>query len=266
MKAFITAAAMSLMLGAPVLAEEKRGEKMAPFSPTQLSVEDVQSVAPALARFGSEVLTEDLWARNELSRRDRSIVTVAILIARHQSAELKHYVDVALDNGVTAAEISEIVTHLAFYSGWPNAMSAVAVTKDIFIARGIGREQLASASPELLPLNQAMEKQRSTTVEQNVGAISPGLVKFTTQPLFLDLWQRPGLKPRDRSLVTVSALIAAGQSAQIGYHLNRAMDNGLTAEEAGEVVAHAAFYAGWPNAFSAVAVVSEVLRARGLAG
>lgn len=266
MKAFITAAAMSLMLGAPVLAEEKRGEKMAPFSPTQLSVEDVQSVAPALARFGSEVLTEDLWARNELSRRDRSIVTVAILIARHQPAELKHYVDVALDNGVTAAEISEIVTHLAFYSGWPNAMSAVAVTKDIFIARGIGREQLASASPELLPLNQAMEKQRLTTVEQNVGAISPGLVKFTTQPLFLDLWQRPGLKPRDRSLVTVSALIAAGQSAQIGYHLNRAMDNGLTAEEAGEVVAHAAFYAGWPNAFSAVAVVSEVLRARGLAG
>lgn len=266
MKAFITAAAMSLMLGAPVLAEEKRGEKMAPFSPTQLSVEDVQSVAPALARFGSEVLTEDLWARNELSRRDRSIVTVAILIARHQPAELKHYVDVALDNGVTAAEISEIVTHLAFYSGWPNAMSAVAVTKDIFIARGIGREQLASASPELLPLNQAMEKQRSTTVEQNVGAISHGLVKFTTQPLFLDLWQRPGLKPRDRSLVTVSALIAAGQSAQIGYHLNRAMDNGLTAEEAGEVVAHAAFYAGWPNAFSAVAVVSEVLRARGLAG
>jgi 4-carboxymuconolactone decarboxylase len=74
-----------------------------------------------------------------------------------------------------------------------------------------------------------------------------------------------GLKPRDRSLVTVSALIAAGQSAQIGYHLNRAMDNGLTAQEAG-IVAHAAFYAGWPNAFSAVAVVSEVLRARGLAG
>ena len=103
-------------------------------------------------------------------------------------------------------------------------------------------------------------------MEHNFGAISPGLVKFTAQPLFLDLWQRPGLKPRDRSLVTVSALIAAGQSAQIGYHLNRAMDNGLTAHEAGEIVAHAAFYAGWPNAFSAVAVVGEVLRARGLEG
>ncbi|HID2077302.1 TPA: carboxymuconolactone decarboxylase family protein [Klebsiella oxytoca] len=266
MKAFIAAAAMSLMLGAPVQAEEKRGEKMVPLSPTVLSAEDVQSVAPALVRFGSEVLIDDLWQRSELSRRDRSIVTVAILIARNQPAELKQYVDVALDNAVTPVEISEIITHLAFYSGWPNAMAAVAVTKDIFAARGIRREQLASASPELLALNQAAENQRSSTVEHNFGAISPGLVKFTAQPLFLGLWQRPGLKPRDRSLVTVSALIAAGQSAQIGYHLNRAMDNGLTAQEAGEIVAHAAFYAGWPNAFSAVAVVGEVLHARGLAG
>ncbi|HEC2163114.1 TPA: carboxymuconolactone decarboxylase family protein [Klebsiella oxytoca] len=266
MKAFIAAAAMSLMLGAPVQAEEKRGEKMVPLSPTVLSAEDVQSVAPALVRFGSEVLIDDLWQRSELSRRDRSIVTVAILIARNQPAELKQYVDVALDNAVTPVEISEIITHLAFYSGWPNAMAAVAVTKDIFAARGIRREQLASASPELLALNQAAENQRSSTVEHNFGAISPGLVKFTAQPLFLDLWQRPGLKPCDRSLVTVSALIAAGQSAQIGYHLNRAMDNGLTAQEAGEIVAHAAFYAGWPNAFSAVAVVGEVLHARGLAG
>lgn len=88
------------------------------------------------------------------------------------------------------------------------------------------------------------------------------LVKFTADPLFLDLWQRPALTPRDRSLVTVSALIAAGQSAQIGYHLNRAMDNGLSAEEAGEVVARAAFYAGWPNAFTAAPVVGEVLRSR----
>lgn len=65
--------------------------------------------------------------------------------------------------------------------------------------------------------------------------------------------------PRDRSLITVSALIASGQSAQIGYHLNRAMDNGLSAEEAGEIVTQAAFYAGWPNAFTAAPVVGEVL-------
>jgi 4-carboxymuconolactone decarboxylase len=141
-------------------------------------------------------------------------------------------------------------------------MSAIAVTKNVFADRGITPDQLPPASPQLLPLNEEAERQRATAVEKNVGVISPGLVQFTTDPLFLDLWQRPGLAPRDRSLVTVSSLIASGQSAQITYHLNRAMDNGLTVEEAGEVVAHTAFYAGWPNAFSASAVVGEVLRNR----
>ncbi|HAN6680532.1 TPA: carboxymuconolactone decarboxylase family protein, partial [Escherichia coli] len=177
-------------------------------------------------------------------------------------AELKHYIDVALDSGVTPAELSEIITHLAFYSGWPNAMSAVSVTKAVFETRGVTPDALPDASPDLLPLNQEAEKQRSETVEKNVGPISPGLVKFTADPLFLDLWQRPALKPRDRSLITVSALIASGQSAQIGYHLNRAMDNGLSVEEAGEIVTQAAFYAGWPNAFTAAPVVGEVLNNR----
>jgi len=92
--------------------------------------------------------------------------------------------------------------------------------------------------------------------------VSPGLVQNTTDVLFRDLWLRPDLAPRDRSLVTVSALIASGQSAQITYHMNRAMDNGLTPEEAGEVVTHLAYYAGWPNAFSAVSVVKDVIEKR----
>ncbi|NIF35466.1 4-carboxymuconolactone decarboxylase [Enterobacter sp. Tr-810] len=227
-----------------------------------LSDADIQSVSPALVRFGNDVIANELWQRNDLSARDRSIVTLAILIARNQPAELKHYVEVALECGVTPAEISEVITHLAFYSGWPNAMAAIAVTKDIFRARGVSPDALPQAKPPLLPLNEEVERLRAETVKKNVEPVSPGLVKFTADPLFLELWQRPALAPRDRSLVTVSALIASGQSAQIGYHLNRAMDNGLTAQEAGEIVAHAAFYAGWPNAFSAVGVVGEVLQGR----
>ncbi|MBL0576871.1 carboxymuconolactone decarboxylase family protein [Aeromonas caviae] len=224
-----------------------------------LSEDDIQSVSPALARFGRETISEDLWQRNALSARDRGMITVAMLIARNHPGQLKHYIEVALDCGVTPTEVSEIITHLAFYAGWPNAMSAISVTKIIFETRGITPDALPEASPALLPLNQEAEQQRSDIVEKNVGPISPGLVKFTAYPLFLDLWQRPALKPRDRSLITVSALIASGQSAQIGYHLNRAMDNGLSAEEAGEVVTQAAFYAGWPNAFTAASVVGEVL-------
>ncbi len=230
--------------------------------PSALATTDILSVSPALARFGREVISQDLWQRDVLSRRDRSMVTVAMLIAKNQAAELGHYIEVALDGGVTVAEISEVITHLAFYAGWPNAMSAVSVTLPIFQSRGVMADRLPEASAELLPLNQQAEKQRAETVEKSVAPVSPGLVRFTADPLFLDLWQRPALQPRDRSLVTVSALIASGQSGQIAYHLNRAMDNGLTAEEAGEVVAQAAFYAGWPNAFSAAPVVGEVLRAR----
>jgi len=75
-------------------------------------------------------------------------------------------------------------------------------------------------------------------------------------------WLRPDLAPRDRSLATVSALIASGQVAQITYHLNRAMDNGLTQTQAAEVVTHLAFYAGWPNAFSALPVAKDVFEKR----
>jgi 4-carboxymuconolactone decarboxylase len=99
-------------------------------------------------------------------------------------------------------------------------------------------------------------------VEQLFGKVAPGLVQNTTEVLFRDLWLRPDLAPRDRSLVTVSALIASGQVAQITYHLNRAMDNGLTQQQAGEVVAHLVFYAGWPNAFSALPVLKDVLEKR----
>jgi 4-carboxymuconolactone decarboxylase len=227
-----------------------------------LSVDDIRSVSPALARYADQDLVKGLWARPQLSPRDRSIVTLSILIARNQPADLPNYLNTALDNGVTPTEISEIITHLAFYAGWPNAMSAIAVAKTVFAQRGIGADQLPSASPQLLPLDEATEAQRAATVDANVGPVSPGLVQFTTDPLFRDLWLRPGLSPRDRSLVTVSALIANGQAAQIPYHLNRAMNNGLTQEQAGEVIAQAAFYAGWPNAFSAAGVAGEVFKSR----
>ena len=186
-------------------------------------------------------------------------MTVAALIARNQTIEMPYYFNRALDNGVKPRELSEIITHLAFYSGWANAMSAVAVAKHIFAERKIGAEQLPAASPSPLPLDEGAEAKRAANVQQLFGQVAPGLVQNTTDVLFRDLWLRPDLAPRDRSLVTVSALIASGQVAQIKYHLNRAMENGLTQEQAGEVVTHLAFYAGWPNAFSALPVVKEVL-------
>jgi 4-carboxymuconolactone decarboxylase len=227
-----------------------------------LTYDDVRSVSPALEHYTREPLLGGLWKHPELSPRDRSVVTVAAIIARIQTYEMPVHFALALDNGVKPAELSEIITHLAFYAGWGNAMAAVSVAKDVFRQRGIGIDQLPPVKDKPLPLNEEAEKQRATQVGNNFGAVSPGLVQNTTDLLFRDLWLRPALAPRDRSLVTVSALIANGQTAQIPYHLNRAMDNGLTKEEAKEVLTHVAFYAGWPCAFSALPVVKDVFEKR----
>ncbi|WP_349254081.1 carboxymuconolactone decarboxylase family protein [Bradyrhizobium sp. CB1717] len=224
--------------------------------------EDIRAVAPALEGYAQKVLKDELWKRPGLSVRDRSIVTVAALIARNQTVELPTYLGLALDGGVKPSEISEIITHLAFYTGWANAMGAIPAARDAFRSRNIGADQLPPASGPQLPLDEATEKQRASRVGEQFGQITPSLVQYTTDVLFRDLWLRPALAPRDRSLVTVSALIATGQVAQITYHLNRAMDNGLTREEAGEVLGHLAFYAGWPNAFSAAPVVKDVIEKR----
>ena len=89
------------------------------------TVNDSRTVAPALEKYVKGPLA-DLWKRAELNPRDRSIVTVAALIARNQTIEMQYYFNLALDNGVNPREISEIIMHLAFYSGWANATSAVA--------------------------------------------------------------------------------------------------------------------------------------------
>ncbi len=226
-----------------------------------LTSDEIKAVSPALEKYSQGPLTE-LWQRPALTPRDRSLVTVAALIARNHTIELPQYIRLALDSGVNPREVSETITHLAFYSGWANAISAAAIAKTVYAERKIGPDQLPAASPALLPLDKATEEKRATAVEQQFGSIAPGIVQYTTDVLFRDLWLRPDLASRDRSLVTVSALIASGQTAQIPYHLNRAMDNGLTQQQAAEVITHLAFYAGWPNAFSALPVAKEVFEKR----
>ena len=227
-----------------------------------LTPNDIQAVSPALASYTQRSIGEDFWKRPGLSPHDRSLVTVSALIARIQTIGMLHYFNIALDSGVKASELSEVVTHLAFYTGWSSALSAVPILKDIFAERGIGAEQLPEVSPQLLPIDEAAEAQRASTVEKNFGAVAPGVVQYTTDLLFRDLWLRPALAPRDRSLVTVSALVALGHVAQIPFHLNRAMDNGLTQAQASEVLTHLAFYAGWPNVFSALPVFKDIFEKR----
>lgn len=260
---FLAATALSLAMSSPVFAQEdERGSAVRADPAMARAMADVSAVSPALARYTTDTVLDQLWSRPGLSRRDRSIVTLSALIARNQVVEMPYHFNLALDNGVTPAEISEIITHLAFYAGWGNAMSALGQAREVFAARGVTADQLPPAEPPLLPIDAAAEAARSSAVQASTGPVSQSLVDLTTDVLFKDLWLRPDLAPRDRSLATVSALIAGGQVAQMPFHLNRAMDNGLTRNQASEVVSHLAFYAGWPNAMSAVPVMKDVFDKR----
>ncbi|WP_024699077.1 carboxymuconolactone decarboxylase family protein [Pseudomonas avellanae] len=252
-------ACLTLLLAACATPDRNASGSRLPAVP---SLEDMRAVSPALAHNTEAVLLGEVWKRPGLSPRDRSLVTLAVLISKQQTVEMAYHLNLALDNGVKPGEISEVINHLAFYTGWGNATATILIAKDVFTRRGVTADQLPPVSPALLPIDQASEKVRTVFVDKTVGPVSPGVVHYTSAALFLDLWLRPGLKPRDRSLITVSALIATGQVAQLGAHLNRAMDNGLTQGEVSEALTQLAFYAGWPNVFTAVPVVSDVFASR----
>lgn len=103
------------------------------------------------------------------------------------------------------------------------------------------------------------ESATTTPAQQFMGAFAPKLASLTDDVLYGDIWARPELSPRDRSLITVAALISGGNHEQLRYHLNRALENGVTESELTEVITHMAFYAGWPKAISAVAVAQKLL-------
>jgi 4-carboxymuconolactone decarboxylase len=93
---------------------------------------------------------------------------------------------------------------------------------------------------------------------EELRTIAPKLVEVTNDVLFGDIWDRPGLSPRDRSLVTVTTLAALYRSEQLDYHLGVALDNGLSVEELSEAITHLAFYAGWPNAMTAITKLKKI--------
>jgi 4-carboxymuconolactone decarboxylase len=104
------------------------------------------------------------------------------------------------------------------------------------------------------------EQKQLSRAQQLVGDFAPKLAELTDDVLFGDVWARTELAPRDRSLVTVAALIATGATEQLTGHLSRAKENGVTESELAEVIIHLAFYAGWPRAMSAIRVARELFQ------
>jgi 4-carboxymuconolactone decarboxylase len=102
-----------------------------------------------------------------------------------------------------------------------------------------------------------MSESKPSAARQMLGEFAPKLVDLTDDVLFGDVWQRAGLSPRDRSLITITALVAGGNVEQLPFHLNLGRQNGLTQVEIVEAITHLAFYSGWPKAMSAITAAKQ---------
>jgi 4-carboxymuconolactone decarboxylase len=101
--------------------------------------------------------------------------------------------------------------------------------------------------------------QEASPAQKAIGDVAPKLAQLTDDVLFGDVWERPGLSKRDRSLITVSALVALYRTEQLGFHLRTALDNGLTKDELVETITQLAFYAGWPNGMGAITQLKNII-------
>jgi len=216
-----------------------------------------QKIAPGLAAFTDEVLFGDVWRRPELSPRDRSLVTISVLIATGKPAQLAGHLGRALDNGVQPNEASGLLAHLAIYCGWPSAVSALDVYEQVYTARKVDTAALRAVGPRLPA--PASDAARARVVNDELGAVAPKFVQLTNDVVFDNLWRRSDLTLRDRSLVTIAALAAMGDDDQLDVYLRRGLESGLTRAQITEALTHLGFYAGWTRATKAMTAVTRTL-------
>jgi 4-carboxymuconolactone decarboxylase len=225
--------------------------------PQRYAPPDMRAIASGLADYTDTLLFGEIWKRSDLAPRDRSLITVAALITNGDAGQLGAHVSRALDNGVTPRELSEIITHLAFYAGWPKAVTAIGIVKGVFDQRGIKPEDVAAEGPPPPAPDRDADKERDAIIENDGRAVASPLAGYTSKILFSSLWRRPGLAARDRSLVTIAALIAEGRTDQLAFYIDKGMRNGLTRVEISEAITHLAFYVGWPRAMSAAQITIQ---------
>ena len=148
-----------------------------------------------------------------------------------------------------------MLAHLAVYSGWPSAVSALDVYEQVYTARKIDSATLHGVGPRLpAPAGDAA---RAKAVTQELGAVAPKFEQLTNEMVFDDLWRRSDLSPRDRSLVTIVALAAMGDDDQLAFYLRRGIESGLTRDQIVEAVTHLGFYEGWGKATNAMTTISR---------
>jgi 4-carboxymuconolactone decarboxylase len=207
-----------------------------------------------------------MWSRPELSRRDRSLMVISVLCAQARDDELVLHTQVGLRNGLTQIEIEEVLLHIAAYAGYPAAMAA-SRRVDQGLREGLGLETLPDRAAHAARSDAERDRDGAAVLTTIAGAAQPiapeqGLARMQAllgelgvtayRWAFGEIWSRPELSRRDRSIVVIAILIALGATAELDVHFPAGLRHGLTRVELEEIVNHLALYAGIPRAVEAM--------------
>ena len=222
------------------------------------SLTDLYAGSPYLRELRDSLVYGEVWERPYLSKRDRSLITIAVLQALTRE-ELAIHIPRGLDNGLTPEEISEIILHVTFYAGWPTGVQASLTAAAAFEERGLTLGDL----PRAPALEDAVTTPGGLS---DAYAAVPRLGALRNSLLYGNIWERPLLSKRDRSLITVAVNQSMYVTNELRLHIDRALDqNGVTPQELSEVVLHVTFYAGWPAAVNAGRLLTAAFEARDVA-
>lgn len=243
---------------------QRASNTFARFVPDADPVRVLASMERSMGALGTFAFTAvgEMWDRPQLDRRDRSLMIVAVLAAQGRDEELVLHTGIGLRHGLSRTEIEEINLHVAAYAGFPAAMAASRRMDKAFceaqrVDRIEGREAAEHLGDEER-LRRAADVRSSltggraspdpetdlATLRESLGDVGDWAMKWA----FGEIWSRPQLTRRDRSLVVIAILTALGQDAELAFHVPAGLAHGLSREEIEEISTHLCLYAGFPRA------------------
>lgn len=230
-----------------------------------LAAEQLQADFGALGSYLIDWAFGDVWSRGDLPAKDRELVVLSQLTTLGQLEQLRSHVGIALRLGLTTTEIGEVFVQLGGYAGFPRALSAMRVAREVFAEQGLGDAPLTL---EAAPKDDAQRRADAREVVERLNRDQPGggpetgMAAFTGTAgrwAFGELWPRDAaLTRRQRSLVVVGTLAAQARANELRFHLRGALNNGATAAELAELMTTTIVYVGFPTAVEGFRALREV--------
>lgn len=233
-----------------------------------------EAMLGALGTFTFDHVLGDIWSRPGLGRRDRSLVSVTALVCLGGEQELRTHIGGALNHGASCEELEEVMLQISGYAGFPRALEAMRTLMTVVQERDDVDRPLPRPAPE----RKNDERRRADGIEVFQRMANPSLApelipsmmegqlgdlgRFGLHYLFGEVWARPQLSRRDRSLVTLVVLIVLGRFPELRAHVPGALNHGMTREEIDELILQLTLYAGYPAAVEAARMTREILQAR----